>query len=211
MDSLSSPEVIPASGQALVRPEALRLKFLVVGGFAVGKTTFVQNASQKPGVFTEAPMTRAGESIDDLQATPDKTTTTVSMDFGRTDLPSDEEGEPNLALFLFGVPGQDRFHFMWDQLAKGALGGVVLVDTDRVADCFPSITHLERHGVPFVVAVNHFPNSPRIAAEEIRDALQLPGTVPVLDCDARERSSALAVLTALVTYLYELHLTQDIP
>ena len=137
-------------------------------------------------------MTRAGEETDDLAGTPEKTTTTVAMDFGRITLDQD------LVLYLFGTPGQQRFWFMWDDLARGAIGGIVLADTRRLADSFPALDYFETAGLPFVVGVNLFDDAPRYAEEDVRDALSIPPGVPVVLCDARDRESVKDVLMAMV-------------
>jgi uncharacterized protein len=136
-------------------------------------------------------MTRASEDVDDLGSTPDKTTTTVAMDFGRVTLDQD------LVLCLFGTPGQQRFWFMWDDLARGAIGGVVLADTRRLAECFPALDYFETCGLPFVVAVNHFEGTPGYGEDDVREALSVPAHIPVLICDARKRYSVVEALLTL--------------
>lgn len=171
------------------------LKIVVVGGFGVGKTTMVRSVSDIRPLNTEETMTRAGEAVDDLSAVRGKTTTTVAFDFGRITLDSET------VLYLFGAPGQERFWFLWDRLFAGTLGAVVLVDTRRIADSWYAIDRLEHHGMPFIVARNDF-GGPRHTPGRLREALDLPEHVPLIDCDARSRSSSKHVLITLVDHLY---------
>jgi len=173
------------------------LKVVVVGGFGVGKTTMVRSVSEIRPLSTEETMTGAGAGVDDTSAVRAKTTTTVAFDFGRITL--DDE----LVLYLFGAPGQERFWFLWDRLFSGTLGAVVLVDTRRVRDSWYAIDRLEHHGTPFIVARNNF-GHPRHSLDQLRDALDLPHHVPLVDCDARRRDSGKAVLVALVNHLFAL-------
>ncbi|MEU5305287.1 GTP-binding protein [Streptomyces noursei] len=174
--------------------EPVTLKILVAGGFGVGKTTLVGAVSEIRPLRTEERLTEAGRPIDDLHGVEAKSTTTVAMDFGRITV------RDELVLYLFGTPGQDRFWFLWDELARGALGAVVLADTRRLADSFAAIDYFERRGLPFVVAVNCFEGADRYPAEAVRDALDLDDAVPVMLCDARVRDSARDVLVAVVEH-----------
>jgi hypothetical protein len=172
------------------------VKILIAGGFGVGKTTMVGSVSEIRPLLTEEYLTDEGLGIDDLDGVDLKSTTTVAMDFGRITINDD------LVFYLFGAPGQDRFWFVWDELAVGALGAVVLADTRRLEGCFPSVDFFERRGTPFLVAVNCFDNAPRrYRTDEVQLALDLDPHVPVVLCDARRRRSAKEVLVALVEHV----------
>ncbi|MFC4532364.1 GTP-binding protein [Sphaerisporangium dianthi] len=170
------------------------IKILIAGGFGAGKTTMVGSVSETRPLRTEETLTDRGVGVDDLSGVEEKKTTTVAMDFGRISI-----GDAHV-LYLFGTPGQERFWFVWDELALGALGAVVIADTRRLADCFPSVDYFERRGTPFIVAVNCFEGARRYDLEEIRMALDLGPATPVVLCDARQRESSKNVLVTLVQH-----------
>jgi uncharacterized protein len=167
-------------------------KILIAGGFGAGKTTLVSAISEVRPLLTEEPLSTASVGRDSLAGLPDKKTTTVALDFGRITI------SESLVLYLFGVPGQERFWFMWDELAYGALGAVVLGDVRRLDDCFPSVNYFETRELPFIVAVNCFDDAPRYDLAEIRLALDLDDDVPLVLCDARDQSSVKETLIRLV-------------
>lgn len=184
---------------ALSDTPVLALKILVAGGFGVGKTTLVGSVSEIKPLRTEEQLTAAGQDVDDLGGVEQKTTTTVAMDFGRITI------RDGLSVYLFGTPGQDRFWFLWDELAQGALGAVVLADTRRLTDCFPAVDFFEHRGIPFVVAVNRFAGSRDYQPEEVSRALDLEPETPVVLCDARLRNSGKEVLIHLVEHAGRVH------
>ncbi|MFI9028929.1 GTP-binding protein [Streptomyces sp. NPDC053560] len=202
---ISEPVVGPRSEDVLPESITTAVKVVVVGGFGVGKTTLVGSVSEIRPLTTEETMTQAGAGVDDIAGVERKSETTVAMDFGRITL-SDE-----LVLYVFGTPGQQRFWFLWDGLFEGALGAVVLVDARRLEDSFDVMGRLEERGVPFIVAINSFPDAPSYPVSDLREALDIPDAVPVIDCDARERTSSRDGLLSLVRYLHALTTTTTEP
>jgi signal recognition particle receptor subunit beta len=167
---------------------------VISGGFGAGKTTFVGAVSEIMPLRTEALVTNASDGLDGLDATPSKTTTTVAMDFGRITLDED------LVLYLFGTPGQRRFWFMWDDLIRGAIGAVILVDVRRLQDSFAAVDFFEARGLPFLIAINEFEGAPKYSTHAVRKALALSDHIPVVSVDARDRHSGRAALIEVTEY-----------
>jgi signal recognition particle receptor subunit beta len=190
---VSVPSPTPGAHSATPADQPpLPVKLVIAGGFGVGKTTTVGSISEIRPLTTEAAITEVAAGVDDLTHTPGKTTTTVAMDFGVITL------DPTLKLYLFGTPGQDRFGFMWDDLVEGALGGLVIVDTRRLDDCYAAVDYFEHKDVPFVVAVNAFDGAVEHDLDEVRWALDVAENVPLIVFDARSTGSVRDALLAVL-------------
>ncbi|SHL09239.1 Signal recognition particle receptor subunit beta, a GTPase [Actinacidiphila paucisporea] len=188
---------LPSTGQTL-------MKLVVTGPFGVGKTTLIRTLSEIPTLHTEEVMTSSSAGLDDLRGLPEKSTTTVAVDFGRLTVPGD------LVLYLFGTPGQERFFPLWQDIARGALGALVMADTRRLADSFPVMDMVEEQGLPYAVAVNRFPGAPAHSDEVLRKHLDLAPETPLVQCDARNRRDSIGTLIALAEYVLT-RLPQDAP
>lgn len=189
---------VPSEGASLHTEEVLApFKIVIGGGFGAGKTTLVGAISEVRPLHTEETLSTASIGFDDLTGLGSKRTTTVALDYGRLTL-----GKGAVTLYLFGLPGQDRFSFLWDQLSYGALGAIVLADVRRLDDCFPSVNYFEKMGLTFGIALNCFDGAPMYDPEEVRDALDLDPDVPIVMCDARDPRSVRDVLITLVESIY---------
>ncbi|MBW3663963.1 MAG: ATP/GTP-binding protein [Actinobacteria bacterium] len=165
------------------------VKVVVTGPFGAGKTTFIQTISEITVLSTERQVSDHTRKM--------KEQTTVAMDFGRITVAAD------LSIYLFGTPGQERFDFMWEILAEGMLGFVLMVDVQRdesldearrILEFFTDIAQ-----VPFIVAANKVEGDAEGTVDEVRRRLEIPDGVEVVAVDARERDD---VKMALVTLLH---------
>lgn len=186
----------PSKEDALSASTTAAVKVVIVGGFGVGKTTMVGSVSEIRPLTTEETMTLDSVGVDDTNGVESKTQTTVALDFGRISLSNE------LVLYLFGTPGQERFWFLWKGLFEGALGAVVLIDTRRLEVSFDVLSQLEERRVPFIVAINSFPDAPVYPVEEVRASLDLPESIPIVEFDARIRADCRDTLLVLMRYLY---------
>ncbi|MEU9358394.1 ATP/GTP-binding protein [Streptomyces sp. NPDC048301] len=204
MDSVPSTDrggvgYLPSAAETL-------MKLVVTGPFGVGKTTLIRTLSEIPTLHTEEAMTQSSTGLDDTAGLPEKSTTTVAVDFGRLTVQND------LVLYMFGTPGQERFFPLWEDIARGALGALVMVDTRRLEDSFAVMDMVEEQGLPYAVAVNRFPDAPAHADEVLRKHLDLDARTPLVQCDARERQGGIDALIALAEHaLNRMSASQESP
>ncbi|PIE27693.1 MAG: ATP-binding protein [Micrococcales bacterium] len=188
----SSIVSVPSEASTKSTKPPIPVKIVVSGGFGVGKTTTVAALSEIEPLTTEASMTSVGAVVDNAERAPGKTTTTVALDFGRVTL------DESIIMYMFGTPGQDRFGFMWNDLADGALGGIVMVDPSQINDCFTALDYFDTIGLPYVVAVNEFAGRNNLSLEDVRDYINVDPHIPLIPIDARDRESVKRAVLGLL-------------